>query len=175
MPLTSLGIRYPVLTDTANVPRDAGYIASDVNGLLLARWTPDWIRTRQPSDQAFGTGVYTNVYGTTHVTSGAAIWTNTAGTITVAVGGLYRVEVQGTLTGANTQLEMRVIANTKIIARAACPAGRNGVSLSATIQLAAGTTITASAINFGASSGTIPTDTDATPNHMTITRIGGSA
>ena len=172
---TSLGIRYPLLTETANPPRDNGYLAADVNGLLLGRWTPDWIRIRQASDQAFGTGVYTNMGWATQSTSGAAIWSNSAGTVTVSVGGLYLVEVQGTLAGASTQLEMRVHAGSKIIARAACPPGRNGVSLSATVLLTAGAAVTASAINFGASSGTISADSDSLPNHMTITRLGGSA
>lgn len=41
-PTTSLGIRYPVLSDTANVPRDIGYTTSDIDALLVAEraaWT----------------------------------------------------------------------------------------------------------------------------------------
>lgn len=34
MPTTTRGIRYPVLTDTANVPRDIGYTAADVETWL---------------------------------------------------------------------------------------------------------------------------------------------
>ena len=42
MATTSLGIRYPVLSDTANVPRDIGYVAADVDALMVAEraaWT----------------------------------------------------------------------------------------------------------------------------------------
>jgi hypothetical protein len=41
MPTTTRGIRYPVLTDTANVPRDIGYTAADVE-----TW---FARTRRPA------------------------------------------------------------------------------------------------------------------------------
>lgn len=42
MPTTSEGYRYPVLTDTANVPRDVGNLAADVNAGIVAvkaAWT----------------------------------------------------------------------------------------------------------------------------------------
>jgi riboflavin transporter FmnP len=53
MAATTRGIRYPVLTDTANVPRDLGYAAADVEA-WLARLR---IYRKQSADIGVATGV----------------------------------------------------------------------------------------------------------------------
>lgn len=59
MPTTTRGVRYPVLTDTANVPRDIGYTAADVEAWLA--------RTRVYRNQSANIAVATGVTLTTIV------------------------------------------------------------------------------------------------------------
>ena len=53
MPVTTRGLRYPVLTDTANVPRDLGYLAADAEAWLA--------RTRVYRKQIAAIATATNV------------------------------------------------------------------------------------------------------------------
>lgn len=65
-PTTSLGIRYPVLSDTANVPRDVGYTSADIDALLVAEraawtaYTPTL--TAATTNPTLGSGSVTGAY-----------------------------------------------------------------------------------------------------------------
>lgn len=82
MPTTSLGIRYPVLSDTANVPRDLGYLASDVDTILgtyetaWAAYTPAW--TAATTNPTIGNGNISGRY--------QRIGKIVTGTISIAIG-----------------------------------------------------------------------------------------
>lgn len=142
MATTSLGIRYPVLTDTANVPRDLGYLAADVNALLVERVGASVTRT---AAQSIASATQTSISWDTETSDAYGFIAAPSATLTVpsGKGGLYAITFRAVAALALAGRSFAQVTAAGRIYREPIVATDDQGAVGITVVLAAADTVTA--------------------------------
>lgn len=178
MPNTPVyGLPYPQPSDTPDVPRDMQALAlaveADLDTFDAGAAAPT-LRIRQNADQAFGTGVTTNMTWTPDpaypAANAAGFLTYGTNSIVTARAGVFLAVLNGSGTGGRFSWRL-LITGGNYRARGVGAADFNVASMSTVELCAAGIAFTANA--FGYTSGTLTIDSTTAAHGMTVTYLGG--